>query len=77
MTKVEFLEIWTGSENFDIGVRFRFRKLEYVRKVEKDLCAKLGVNQTWFVWFRHRLSNLEVSNSLSLNRRMIFYFSVV
>lgn len=46
MTKVEILESLTGSGIFNIGVGFGFRKLEQVRNVESDLCAKYEVNRT-------------------------------
>jgi len=43
MTKVEFLEIWTGSGLFDIGVGMRFRELEQLHYVIWDLSAKFDV----------------------------------
>jgi len=61
MAKVRFLESLTGSGLFDIGVEFRFRKLEQVHNVECDLCAKFKVNQTLFDRFRHLLWKFEVS----------------
>ena len=43
MAKVEFLEIWTGSGLFDIGVGMRFRELEQLRCVIWDLPANIDV----------------------------------
>jgi len=77
MAKVKVLEILTGSEHFGIEVEFQFRKLEYVCRVEYDLCAKFGVNRTWFVRFRHRLWKFNVSSPFSLNWRAIHNFSIV